>query len=257
MNKKIEERLSYIKTNKDIGLMTHVVAGYPNKQTTIDLVKLMEDNGVDFVEIQIPFSDPLADGPTIMKANQVALDNGFKLPDAFEVASKITQSVNIPILFMTYINIPYVYGYEKFIKDAINSGISGVIVPDIPFDEEDNILPLLKENKLSPIYVISPDIREERLQKVATIAEDFIYTTLKIGITGARDSIDAKSIEFLQKIKNIINLPIASGFGISKKEHIDLLKGKTDIAVIGSHILNLFNKGGFKEVEHFLQQIGK
>ena len=132
----IDKQLEKIKKEKRLGLMTHVVIGYPSLETTESLVKTMEEAGVDFIELQIPFSDPLADGPTIMRACEKALENGIKVKDSFEVAKELSSGIKIPLLFMAYFNTVFRYGVEKFCKDAKNVGISGLIVPDLPIEEE-------------------------------------------------------------------------------------------------------------------------
>lgn len=257
MPNKIDLQMDKLKnSNKKIGLMTHVVAGYPNIETTIELVKMMEKYGVDFVEIQIPFSDPMADGPTIMKANQEALDSGFRLPDVFKLAKDITSQVNIPILFMTYINIPFVYGIEKFCKESVDAGISGLIVPDIPYDESgENFLEIVKSHGLKAIQVVSPSVTEERLKVIGEIVDGFIYTTLKVGITGAQKEIDLSGASYIDTIKKYTDLPVAAGFGISSKGHVDSISDKADVAVIGSHVINLLNEGGLEVVEDFLNEL--
>lgn len=133
---KIDQQLSEIKKEKRMGLMTHVVVGYPNLEETVSIVKTMATAGVDFVELQIPFSDPLADGPTIMRACEAALANGTKVKDAFAIMKELSQQVSIPLLFMSYYNIVFRYGVEKFCRDAKKAGASGLIVPDMPIDEE-------------------------------------------------------------------------------------------------------------------------
>ncbi len=132
----IDKQLIKIKNENRIGLMTHMVVGFPSLDKTISLVKNMAEAGVDFVELQIPFSEPLADGPTIMGACEKALRDGFKVKDAFDVAANLSKDLEIPLLFMSYYNIVFKYGTEKFCADAKKAGISGLIVPDIPFEEE-------------------------------------------------------------------------------------------------------------------------
>src|SRR6185437_11988552 len=133
---KIDQKLTELKKKKRIGLMTHVVVGYPSVEETVMLVRAMAESGVDFVELQIPFSDPLADGPTIMQACEESLNRGTKVKDAFDVMRKLSKEVSIPLLFMSYYNIVFRYGVQKFCRDAKKAGASGLIVPDMPIDEE-------------------------------------------------------------------------------------------------------------------------
>lgn len=236
-------------------IMTHVVAGYPDVETNKRTIKMMAESGVDMVEIQIPFSDPLADGPTIMAANQHALQTGITPGDCFNLAKELKEEVDIPLLFMTYFNIPFHMGMEKFIAGSAVSGISGLIVPDIPFDEEcENYIQLSKNYRIHPIQVVSPDVDAERLKKITQIADGFIYTTLKVGITGARNQIDEKGLGFINAIRKYTSLPLAAGFGISSPEHFKQLQGKADVAVIGSHIIKLAENRGLEEVRAFIQK---
>lgn len=244
----------------NLKLMAHVVVGYPSLEATLQFVKLMDKCGVDFVELQIPFSDPLADGPTIMKACEDSLKRGTKVQDAFELAKKLSGKVSAPLLFMAYYNTVFKYGVEKFCKDAKNAGIAGLIVPDMPIEEEENehFMEKCEENNLHHIHVLSPASTDERLKKNAKVSKGFIYCTARQGITGVRNELDPKIGDFLKRVKKYFNIPIAVGFGISKKEHLKQLGTNVDIAIVGSAIIDIINesKGNYlKEVETFLKEL--
>ena len=239
---------------KNIKLMTHVVAGYPDLKTSKELIVIMAQSGVDMIEIQIPFSDPLADGPTIMMANQKALDNGTTPADCFKMAKELKDTIPIPLLFMTYVNIPFRMGMENFIKQSAESGIHGLIIPDIPFDEKNtDYINTAAKYGIYPIQLVSPDTTVKRLKQIVHHVRGFIYTTLKVGITGARKQIDKKGVEFINTIKTCTTAPIAAGFGISSPEHVKQLQGVADVAIIGSHIINLFNQHGLEKVAGFIK----
>lgn len=240
----IQKQLVKIKAEKRIGLMTHVVVGYPTLNDTITLVKTMAANAVDFIELQIPFSDPLADGPTIMRACEKSLENGTKVTNAFIIMKKSSSQVAIPLLFMAYYNTVFKYGVEKFCKDAKEAGASGLIVPDMAIDEEseEHFLANCKKYSLHNIQVISPASTNERLKKNAEVANGFVYCTARQGITGAKDRLDPDLTSYLQKARTIFSVPIAVGFGISKKAHIQALKSHADIGVIGSAIIDVIGK---------------
>lgn len=248
---RLPEQLNNIKKKK-IGLMTHVIVGYPDLEATISLVKTMANNGVDIVELQIPFSDPLADGPTIMRACEQSLAQGTKVKDAFTAMSRLTKEVSIPLLFMAYYNTVFVYGVEQFCKDAKAAGASGLIVPDMPLDEEpeEQFFAACEKYDLNHIQVISPASTEDRLKKNAEIANGFVYFTAKQGTTGAQDSLDPQLQSHLEKIKHYFNVPIAVGFGISRREHIEMLRDHADIAVIGSKIINVVDASEENEREN-------
>jgi tryptophan synthase alpha chain len=238
---KIDKKLAEIKQRKRIGLMTHVVVGYPSLEETVTIVKAMDESGVDFVELQIPFSDPLADGSTIMKACEESLAHGTKVKDAFYVLKKLSTEVSIPLLFMSYFNIIFTYGVEKFCKDAKIAGVSGLIVPDMPIDEEqyEHFYAFAKKFGIYVIHVISPASTEERFKKNAAAANGFIYCSAHQGTTGAKTELDPSLQGYLEKVKKFFSVPVAVGFGISQKEHIKSLQGVADIAIVGSAIIDV------------------
>ncbi len=241
---KLEKKLLELKSKGRLGLMTHVVVGYPSLTDTIRLVTAMVKAGVDIVELQIPFSDPLADGPTIMKACESALTNGTRVKDAFNIMKHLSQELQTPLLFMAYYNTLFKYGTEKFCRDAKNSGAAGLIVPDIPIEEEENeyFMKYCKIYGLNHIHVVSPASTDERLKKNVSIANGFIYATARQGITGARQNLDPKIVSYLKKLRRYFSIPIAVGFGISRKEHVAALAPYADIAIIGSALIDVINK---------------
>lgn len=264
----LDQKLKQIKLTKQIGLMTHVVIGYPSLEKTVELVKIMAKYA-DIIELQIPFSDPLADGPTIMKACEQSIKNGTKVSDAFKIMKQLSQEVAVPLLLMGYYNTVFKYpsaslrtsSVEQFIKDAKEAGASGLIVPDMPIDEEENehFYAYCKKYNLHAIHVVSPASTDERLQKNAALATGFVYATARQGITGVQGQ-RAKSTGirgFLQRVRKNFAIPIAVGFGISSAEQIKRFQGKSDIAVIGSALIDVINtsKNMQKGVEDFLAGI--
>lgn len=247
----IDKQLATIKKEQRLGLVTHLVVGYPSLEITESLVKVMEEAGADFIELQIPFSDPLADGPTIMRACEKALENGVKVKDAFDLAAGLTKRVKIPILFMAYYNTVFKYGTKKFCQVAKRVGISGLIIPDIPIEEEhqEHFIKYCKEAGLNNIRVISPASTEERLKKNARIATGFVYCTARQGITGTQKELDPQVATFLKNVRKYFKIPIAVGFGISSKERIEMIKPYADIAIIGSAIIDIINNSRKNEME--------
>ncbi len=222
-------------------LMTHVIVGYPSLQATEDLVLLMDKIGVDFIELQIPFSDPLADGPAIMKACEESLRNGTKVKDAFDLAKKLSGKIKTPLLFMAYFNTVFNYGIEKFCTYSKKAGIVGLIVPDFPIEEElsDHFNEILEKHGLLNIKVLSPASTEERIKLNAKVGTGFIYCTARQGITGTDKGFDQNVIAYLKTVKKHFDIPIALGFGVSKREHIKQMEGFADIAVVGSAFLDI------------------
>lgn len=243
-NMNLNERLQMLKRDKKIGIMAHVVVGYPSLEETVSFVTTMADAGVDIVELQIPFSDPLADGPTIMRACEQSLANGTTVKDSFAVMKALSSQVEIPFLFMAYYNTVFNYGVEAFCRDAQKAGAAGLIVPDMPIDEEshERFYFFAKRYGLHTIAVVSPASTDARLKKNARVAQGFVYCTARQGITGAKDQLDSSLASYLQKMRTYFILPLAVGFGISKKEHIKALVGRADIAIIGSAVIDLIAK---------------
>ncbi|HCU68667.1 MAG TPA: tryptophan synthase subunit alpha [Desulfomicrobium sp.] len=242
---------------RGIQLMTHVVAGYPSLEANEELIRLMARRGVRLIEIQIPFTDPLADGPTIMRANQAALDAGITPEHCFALCEKLSRELDVAFMFMTYANIPFAMGLGRFLDRAAAGGASGVILPDLPWDETDgDYAEMARARGLHPVMVISPDTEGPRLDAVLKRASGLVYTTLKVGITGAGAAMDQAGVDYVRGLKTKAGLPIAAGFGISRPEHVRMLDGLADAAVIGSHIINLMDAGGLAAVDEFLAACG-
>lgn len=237
----IEEQLTKLQKQKRMGLMTHVIVGYPSLKETEEIVIAMADAGASFIELQIPFSDPLADGSTIMKACEESLSQGTKVSDAFTLMKKLAQKVETPLLFMAYYNTVFRYGVEKFCKDAATSGAAGVIVPDMSLEEEgeEGFLLCCKKHSLADIRVVSPASTRERLAKNAQVATGFVYATARQGTTDAKKGLDPKVANYLTEVKKVMKLPVAVGFGISSHERVEMIRPYADIAVVGSAIIDV------------------
>jgi tryptophan synthase alpha subunit len=257
---RINTALQALQQSDKIGLMTHVVVGYPSINETIQLVETMAACGVSFVELQIPFSDPL-DGPTIMRANEISLAQGARVKDSFAIMKKLSQTVSIPLLFMAYYNTIFRYGVEAFCRDARDAGASGLIVPDMPLDEEkeEHFFAYCKQYNLFAIHLVSPASTPDRLAKIASVAEGFVYCQARQGTTGARDTLDPEIVSSLQRVKQTISLPLSVGFGIAKREHIEQLQGHAQIAIIGSAIIDVVREAKegemMREVRMFLDGV--
>lgn len=251
MNNPIDHVFS---AKKGLRMMTHIVAGYPSLEGSCQLALAMAEAGADLIEIQIPFSDPLADGPTIMEANRIALENGITPAQCFQLAGRLKRRIAIPLLFMTYANIPFRMGFEDFLRRSKNCGICGLIIPDLTFDERvEGYFENARRMGIHPINVVSPDTEEGRLEKILKISSGFIYITLRVGITGVVKRMEEDGINFIKKVKEKSDLPVAAGFGISSAAQVRQLEGLADAAVVGSHIIHLHNKTGVSGVEKFIK----
>jgi tryptophan synthase alpha subunit len=236
---KILTQLEKIKKSGKMGLMTHVIIGFPTIAETKELIQALADGGSDFIELQIPFSDPIADGPVIMKASDIALKNGTTVQDGMEMMREMSSKVSVPLLFMSYYNSIYNYGVEQFCKDASKAGASGLIVPDVPPEEEpyEHFIEICKKYGLILVRVISPASSVERLEKNAQSAEGFVYCVSRFGVTGTSSELDSRLTDYLKKVQGVFNLPRAVGFGISTPEQVNALESNAEIAVVGSAIV--------------------
>src|SRR3989338_6467986 len=247
----IDIKYKKIKQEKRMGLMTHVVIGYPNIKDTRALIKMMDEEGVDFIELQIPFSDPLGDGLTIHEANTKALTAGVHVKDAFALVKTLREEdhIKIPLIFMTYMNIPFTYGLEKFCKDAAQVGINGLIIPDYNLELEkiDHFDKLTRKYNQILIRFISLESNSLRMKSISDKAQGFIYFFSTQGITGVRAKFNEYLTKHLKKVRKYFSLPLAVGFGISNASHIHSLKGNTDVAVVGSAMIKAFEEGGLRK----------
>jgi len=248
----IKEQLRNAAEKKDILLMTHIVLGYPSFAVNRKVIKQMVDNGVDCIEMQIPFSEPMADGPVILKANQESLAAGTKVNDCFNFAKEIIALHDIPFLFMTYYNIIFKYGEEAFLKRAAENGIKGCIIPDLPPEMGMNFMTLAEKYKVSPILIFAPTSTDQRMQELAELGKGFIYCVARRGVTGKKSEFDGDFDKYLDRCRAATNLPLAVGFGIQSKEDIDALQGKADMAVIGSRTIKLVDSAGADAVGPFI-----
>lgn len=257
---KINERLERIASENRIGLMTHLVIGYPDLATNLASIKVMAEAGVDFIELQIPFSDPVADGPTIMRANESALALGTSLDDCFQLMQQAARSVDIPLLFMSYYNPVFRYGTEQFVKQARKSGASGLLIPDMPVDEETNerLFQLCLDQDMLNICFTSPATTSERMQQIKKYARSFVYCFSTYGVTGARDDLDQNLAAYLSRVRSEIELPLGVGFGIKNRQHVRKLADIADIAIIGSAIIDLYQNNANKDliaIKRFIEQL--
>jgi len=238
---------------KGILLMAHVVVGYPDLQKSFELVKAIVSAGVDVMELQIPFSEPIADGPVILKANQSALAAGVRVDDCFKFAHRVTEAFDIPFLFMTYYNIVFKRGEERFFAEAKAAGIRGTIVPDIPPEEGESYMAAAAAHGIDPIFILSPTTTPDRLAYLAGFGRGFFYCVARKGITGARTTFSTELDEFLGRCRSVTQLPLALGFGVSRKQDVDFLNGKVEIAVVGSQALRVLNSGGVEAAGGFFR----
>ena len=251
----IETYISNKLQEKRILLMTHIVMGYPDFETSYEVVKTMVESGVDMMELQIPFSEPMADGPVIVKANQASLAGGTRLADCLKFAERVGQDFDIPFLFMSYYNILYHYGVDRFVQKMAQIGVSGAIVPDLPPEESGEFRQAMKNQVCDPIFLFTPKTAGSRMQYINKLGSGFIYCVARKGVTGSKTHFDSDFSAYIDTCRENSSLPLAIGFGIREQSDIDYLKGKMEIAVIGSQTIKAMEEGGVEAVRNFISSL--
>lgn len=234
---RIEKKFKEVLGRKGKAFIPYVMAGDPNLQRTKELVGILEECGADIIELGVPFSDPLADGPTIQKAAQRALSEGVTLKMVLEFVGTLRKSTQIPIVLMTYYNLIFKYGEEKFVREASAAGVDGIIVPDLPPDEAGELLSYSKNTGFDVIFLVAPTSTGERIKKVARTSRGFIYYVSITGITGSKLSVDPSIGSHIEKVRGTGGKPVAVGFGISTPEEAAEIAKIADGVIVGSAIV--------------------
>ncbi len=242
------------KKNPEKLMNLFITAGYPDLDSTVDLVLGMEENGADMVEIGMPFSDPLADGPTIQFSSETAIDNGITLEKIFGMCRQIREKSGIPIVLMGYVNPVLHYGAEKFMKKASEAGVDGLILPDLPIEESYLIEEARKAYNIPQIYLVAPNTSDERMKTIDKKSEGFVYCVSVTGVTGAREGDEvARSVNrFIDRVnENITENPKMVGFGIKSHRDAKLIAEKVEGFIVGSALIDTirehYPRDGWKE----------
>ena len=228
---------------KGKAFIAFITCGDPNLETTGAAVRAAAENGADLIELGIPFSDPTAEGPVIQGANLRALRGGVTTDKIFDFVRELRRDVSIPLVFMTYANVVFSYGAERFISTCQAIGIDGLILPDLPYEEKEEFLPLCRQYGVDLISMIAPT-SESRIAMIAREAEGFIYVVSSLGVTGTRSEITTDLSSIIAKIRENTDTPCAIGFGISTPEQAKKMADVSDGAIVGSAIIRLLEKYG-------------
>ncbi len=250
----LEQNIKNLLKEKEILLISHAVLGYPSWELNEESINEMVKVGTDVIELQIPFSDPQADGPFFTIAQQESVNNGTTVEQCFEFTEKVCKKYpNANFVFMTYYNILFTYGVEKFVNRASKIGIKGFIIPDLPYEESDEYLKACKKYNLAAILMFTPVTSDERMVEIGKRGTGFIYCQARVGVTGNHTKFDESIDEYIKRCRNTTSLPIAMGFGIQKKEDLDFLKGKVDIAICCTQAIKVLVKDGVNAMGDFLK----
>ncbi|HCX23624.1 MAG: tryptophan synthase subunit alpha [Flammeovirgaceae bacterium] len=243
---------------KDRLLNVYFTAGYPNLDDTLSIAKALDEGGADLIEIGLPFSDPVADGPTIQASSTVALDNGMTLKKLFDQLATLREHVSVPVLLMGYINPVLQYGFEAFCAKCAEVGIDGLILPDLPmYEYEEMYQSVLEKYGLYNVFLITPQTSEERIQKIDSLSKGFIYMVSSASTTGAKSGISTEQISYFQKINSMgLKNKRLIGFGISDNESFSKACEFADGAIIGSAFIKLLEENSSSEnIKNYIQQV--
>jgi tryptophan synthase alpha chain len=251
---RLAARLSTLQTAHSKALVTFITAGDPGLAATEELILLLEEAGADIIELGVPFSDPMADGPTIQLSSERALASGTTLHGILESVKRVRTRSRIPIVLMGYLNPVHAYGYEAFCRDAVEAGVDGVLLVDMPPEESRELTVPARHHGLDVIFLLTPTSDAARIATVNRLGSGFVYYVTVTGVTGARSSISGTLAQELSRVKQTISLPVMAGFGISTPEQAAEVGGLADGVVVGSAIVKLFEQYGGDQLKQKLRQ---
>lgn len=251
---RIDKKFKELKKKSTKAFIAFIMAGDPSLSATKKLVFELEAQGVDIVELGIPFSDPLADGPTIQRSSERALKHKTTINSVSNLVRAIRPHTQIPIVFLTYYNLIHHYGLERFVQKASSSGVDGVIVPDLPPEESNQLRRIAKKKEFSVIHLAAPTSSKERLKKIANSSTGFIYYVSLTGTTGARKELPQELSSSLIKLKRMTKMPICVGFGISTPQQVKRISKIADGVIVGSAIIKVIEKN--RKSKNLVKKVG-
>lgn len=244
----VSDRLKNIQQNSGCALIPFITAGDPDLETTAQALQVLADNGADAIELGVPYSDPLADGPTIQAAATRALQRGVKLEDVLEIVKKFPRKNEIPIILFTYYNPIYYRGAKHFLQQIKDAGVKGLVIPDLPLEESENLLQLATQMGIEITLLVAPTSSQERIKAIAEKSQGFIYLVSVTGVTGMRTEMGSRVKDLLVELRGVTDKPIGVGFGISSPEQAKQIKEwGADAAIVGSAIVKQLAQGTTEE----------
>jgi tryptophan synthase alpha chain len=239
---RLAETFDRLKTGGRGGLVAYVTACDPDPARSADVLRALDRAGADVIEVGVPFSDPIADGPAIQRASERALAAGGSLAAALDLVRDVRDSMTAPVVLFTYVNPVVRMGADRFMARAVESGVDGVLLLDLPIEESDAMQSALARYGLDQIFLVSPTTTRERLKEAGRLGRGFLYAISRLGVTGARDTVAGSAAPLVARVREVTSLPIALGFGISRPEHVAEVCRYADAAVVGSAIVNVIAK---------------
>ena len=254
---RIGQLFARLKSENRKGMIAYLTAGDPSLEDTPDLVAALERGGADLIELGVPFSDPVADGPVIQQAGDRALRNGATLAKVLAVAAKIRERSEIPLLLFTYLNPALRYGFGKLARDAKAAGIDGCLLTDASVEEAGVYVRVMREAGIDTVFMAAPTSTDHRLKLVAEYSSGFVYLVSRAGITGERQTMSDTALPLIERMRALTDLPLAMGFGISTREHVAAISAQADAVVVGSAIVRQIGKdpAGIQALEDMMRDL--
>ena len=252
----LENYLRQRQQKKELLVMTHVVCGYPSFEDNWKELEVMAEFDVDVVELQFPFSEPSADGPLFVRANELALQKGVRPVDCFAFMEKVTKHFPFKVLMMGYYNTAFKMGTEKFLGNLKAAGGCGYILPDLPVEEAAELHSLSDQMDLSPVVLMTPTSTDKSLKRLGDAARGMVYAVARKGVTGSKTDMGQELDDFLGRCRNFTSLPVGVGFGVSSREDIEFLRGRADMVIIGTAALKAWEEGGEVALRAFFASLG-
>ena len=255
---RIEERFAHLRKDRRTGLVTYITAGDPDLQRSAEIIRRLDTAGADVLEIGVPFSDPLADGPVIQRATERALAAGVTLSQVLGMVKSLRGAISAPVVIFSYANPILRMGLDQFVSDAKASGVDGVLTLDMPPEEGELFRTAFRSAGIDTIFLLSPTTAVQRIRRAAALGSGFLYGISRLGVTGVRDSVDVSAHELASRVKAETQMPLALGFGISRPEHVRAIGQCADAAVVGSALVNVIAEHGkspalLDEVERYVR----
>jgi tryptophan synthase alpha chain len=241
---RLQETFCRIRTQRKPGLVTYITAGDPDLARTAGILRALDRGGADVLEVGVPFSDPLADGPVIQRATERALASGTTLAGVLDLLRSMRDDISAPVVIFSYANPILRLGEEQFADRACEAGVDGVLILDLPIEEADQSRTMLAKRGIDTILLLSPTTTDDRLRKAAALGSGFLYAISRLGVTGAREVLAAGAQDMVERIRKVSDLPVALGFGISKPEHVREVGRWADAAVVGSALVDVIAREG-------------
>ena len=240
---RIADRFVELRKRGEMGLVAFITAGDPDLRATAEFIVALETAGVDVLELGVPFSDPLADGPVIQRASERALRSGTTLAGVLRTVAEARQrGSQLPLLLFSYLNPILRYGFARFANDARQAGADGVLITDLSVEEADAYLDQMRDAELDTVFLVAPTSTKARLRRICQVSRGFVYAVSRTGVTGPREALSDQLLPLLGRIRAATALPVAAGFGISRSEHVEALRGHADAVVVGSALVQVIEQ---------------